>query len=147
MCSVAQSCPTLCNSKDGSLPGSSIHGIHQARILDSRDHVFQSFDFTWITLKVSLLWSGWLTTQFYKVVRLAQVRLSPETGSSASTGFEKMLEMISVLKLWRLVCILFANKSSIIEDVPCVLEKTVSSIVFGSNIWYISQGPLVYCFI
>ena len=85
--SVTQSCP-----------GSSIHGIHQARILDSRDHVFQSFDFTWITLKVSLLWSGWLTTQFYKVVRLAQVRLSPETGSSASTGFEKMLEMIPYSK-------------------------------------------------
>ena len=31
---VAQSCPTLCNPMDCSLPGSSIHGIHQARILE-----------------------------------------------------------------------------------------------------------------
>ena len=31
---VSQSCPTLCNHMDCSLPGSSIHGILQARILE-----------------------------------------------------------------------------------------------------------------
>ena len=31
---VAYSCPTLCNPVDCSLPGSSIHGIFQARILE-----------------------------------------------------------------------------------------------------------------
>ena len=31
---VAQSCPTLCNPVDCSLPGSSVHGIFQARILE-----------------------------------------------------------------------------------------------------------------
>ena len=31
---VAQSCPTLCNPMDCSLPGSSIHGIFQARELE-----------------------------------------------------------------------------------------------------------------
>ena len=30
---VAQSCPTLSNPMDCSLPGSSIHGIFQARVL------------------------------------------------------------------------------------------------------------------
>ena len=30
----AQSCPTLCNPMDSSLPGSAIHGIFQARILE-----------------------------------------------------------------------------------------------------------------
>ena len=30
---VTQLCPTLCNPMDCSLPGSSIHGIFQARIL------------------------------------------------------------------------------------------------------------------
>ena len=34
VCSVAQSCLTLCNPMDFSLPGSSIHGIFQARILE-----------------------------------------------------------------------------------------------------------------
>ena len=31
---VAQSCLTLCNPMDSSLPGSSIHGIFQARVLE-----------------------------------------------------------------------------------------------------------------
>ena len=34
MCSVTQLCPTLCDLMDCSLPGSSIHGILQARILE-----------------------------------------------------------------------------------------------------------------
>jgi len=31
---VAQSCPTLSNPTDCSLPGSSVHGIFQARVLE-----------------------------------------------------------------------------------------------------------------
>ena len=31
---VAQSCPTLCDPMDCSLPGSSVHGILQARVLE-----------------------------------------------------------------------------------------------------------------
>ena len=31
---VTQSCPTLCNPMDCSLPGSSVHGIFQARVLE-----------------------------------------------------------------------------------------------------------------
>ena len=34
MCLVAQSCLTLCDAMDCSLPGSSVHGISQARILE-----------------------------------------------------------------------------------------------------------------
>ena len=33
-CVCAPLCPTLCNPMDGSLPGSSVHGIFQARILE-----------------------------------------------------------------------------------------------------------------
>ena len=32
VCEVAQSCPTLSNPMDCSLPGSSVHGIIQARV-------------------------------------------------------------------------------------------------------------------
>ena len=31
---IAQSCPTLCDPMDCSLPGSSAHGIFQARVLE-----------------------------------------------------------------------------------------------------------------
>ena len=34
LCLVAQSCPTLCNPMDCSLPGSSVHGILLGRILE-----------------------------------------------------------------------------------------------------------------
>ena len=34
VCSVIQSCPTLCNLTDCSPPGSSVHGISQARLLE-----------------------------------------------------------------------------------------------------------------
>ena len=34
LCLVAQSCPTLCKPMDSSPPGSSVHGILQARILE-----------------------------------------------------------------------------------------------------------------
>ena len=33
-CSVAQSCPILCNPMDYSPPGFSVHGIFQARVLE-----------------------------------------------------------------------------------------------------------------
>ena len=33
-CACAQSCPTLCNCMDCSPPGSTVHGIFQARILE-----------------------------------------------------------------------------------------------------------------
>ena len=34
VCSVAQSCLTLCDPLDGSPPGSTVHGISQVRILE-----------------------------------------------------------------------------------------------------------------
>ena len=42
---VTQSCPTLCDPMDYSLPGSSIHGIFQARVLE------------WGAITFSLFWS------------------------------------------------------------------------------------------
>ena len=34
LCVCGQLCPTLCDPMDYSLPGSSVHGISQARILE-----------------------------------------------------------------------------------------------------------------
>ena len=38
LCWVTQSCPTLCNPMDCNPPGSSVHGILQARILEGSCH-------------------------------------------------------------------------------------------------------------
>ena len=43
---VAQSCPTLRDSMDCSLPGSSIHGIFQAGVLEWDAIAFPRFEYT-----------------------------------------------------------------------------------------------------
>ena len=43
---VAQSCPTLSDPMDCSLPGSSLHGIFQARVLE------------WVAIALSILYSS-----------------------------------------------------------------------------------------
>ena len=40
---VAQSCPTLCDPMDHNLPGSSVHGIFQARVLEWGAIAFSHF--------------------------------------------------------------------------------------------------------
>ena len=40
---VAQSCPTLCDPMDCSLPGSSVHGVFQARVLEWSAIAFSKF--------------------------------------------------------------------------------------------------------
>ena len=40
---VTQSCSTLCDSMDSTLPGSSVHGILQARILEWGPIPFRGF--------------------------------------------------------------------------------------------------------
>ena len=41
---VAQLCPTLSNAMDCSLPGSSVHGIYQARVLEYGAIAFSDWD-------------------------------------------------------------------------------------------------------
>ena len=72
---VTQSCPTLCDLLDCSPPGSSVHGIFQARILEWVDYPFSrgssqprdrtqvsctagSFFTSWVTREAQEYWSG-----------------------------------------------------------------------------------------
>ena len=65
---VAQSCPTLCDPMDYSLPGSSIHGIFQARVLEwvaisfSRGSSWP-LDRTWVSRIASRLFTVWATRE------------------------------------------------------------------------------------
>ena len=49
----AQSCPTLCDPMDSSLPGSTVHGIFQARILEWAAILWQIF---WRVLVINGYW-------------------------------------------------------------------------------------------
>ena len=65
---VAQSCPTLCDSMDCSLPGSSTNGIFQARVLE---RVAISFsrgssrprDLTWVSCIIGRCFTIWATRE------------------------------------------------------------------------------------
>ena len=70
MCEVAQSCPTLCDPVDCSLPGSSLHGILQARILEWVAMSFsrassQPRGRTWVSRIVGRRFYLWVTSIDY----------------------------------------------------------------------------------
>ena len=87
-CLIPKSCPTLCNPMDRSLPGSSVHGISQARILEwvansfSRGS-FQPRDYTcvscvgrrilyfWATREACIVWD--LDINLRYLLRLVRV--------------------------------------------------------------------------
>ena len=55
---VTQSCPTLSDPMDYSLPGSSIHGIFQARVLEWVAISFSKIRFNWLQIKQEKLISA-----------------------------------------------------------------------------------------
>jgi len=52
---VTQSCPTLSNPKDWSLPGSSVHGIFQAKVLERGAIAFSNKDLEEIKKSQSIM--------------------------------------------------------------------------------------------
>ena len=70
---VTQSCPTLCDPMDCCLPGSSVHGIVQARILEWVAISFskgssQPRAQTWVSHIASRLLIFWATRESYNIV-------------------------------------------------------------------------------
>ena len=67
---VTQSCPSLCSSMDCNLPGSSVHGILQARILKRGAIVFsrelsQSRDGIWVSCIAGRFFTLWATREVH----------------------------------------------------------------------------------
>ena len=79
---VAHLCPTLCNPVDCSLPGSSLHGILQARILEwvaipvSRGSS-QPRDRTWVSHIAGRCFNLSATREAYLPITFLQFHLSP----------------------------------------------------------------------
>ena len=61
---VAQSCPTLRNPMDCSLPGCSVHGISQARVLESGAIAFSSLVIRELQIK--------MIRYYYKSIRMSK---------------------------------------------------------------------------
>ena len=78
-CSVAQSCPTPCDPMDCSPPGSSVHGISQARILE------------WV--------DSWPRDQTQVSCIGRRILYHWATGEASSRGWEIVMRAISVVVL------------------------------------------------
>ena len=80
-CLVAESCPTLCDTMDCSLPGSSVHGIFQVRILEWVAIPFSRWSSQWkdqtrVSLIVGRFFTVWATRELM-LSSLIDVKLLP----------------------------------------------------------------------
>ena len=83
-----QSCPTLCDPRDGSLPGSSVPGILQARTLE------------WVAMSFSSAWEWKVKVKLLSCVRLHNPMDCSPPGSSIHGIFQaRVLECGEVLSL------------------------------------------------
>ena len=85
---VAQSCPTLHDPMDCSLPGSSIHGIFQARILEWGAIAFSG---TFCYIKTIFLWGKYGKSHPLSNPSTVSTLVNPITLFMQSTGINQML--------------------------------------------------------
>ena len=76
MCSVAWSCPPLCSPMDCNPPGSSVHGILQAKILEWVAIPFSKGtswprDQTWVSCTAGRFFIVWVTSEPWKIFMLS----------------------------------------------------------------------------
>ena len=95
---VAQSCLTLCNPMDCSLPGSMVHGIFQARILEWAAISFsrgssQPRDQTWVSCIADRCFTIWATREALQDGRRGKIvfRIKHHTRQRCSQGSNKNL--------------------------------------------------------
>ena len=146
---VAKSCPTVCEAMDCSLPGFSVHGILQARILEWVAISFsmgssQPRDATWVFLiaggfftvratnpQFVILGSENLTRkqQFYcPVLSVARVGGGQSTWNLRGKSREKMTHIGGSLYIWILICYKYFIDPwtmNITREIPWSLQKTI----------------------
>ena len=88
---VAQSCPTLSDPMDCSLPGSSVHGIFQARVLE------------WVAIAFSSIYAYYLYIRIYVVLSCSVVsdsfnlkNCSPSGSSLYGISQARILDWVAI---------------------------------------------------
>ena len=134
---VAQSCPTLCNPMDYRPPGSSVHGILQARILEwvviafSRGH---SWPRDWT--HVSCI-AGRFSTMSHPIVVFI---FQSQTPNLSLLAFP--LQQPEVYFLYLQVCFCFVNKViciNILDSTKCISEI----IYLFFSVWLTSLNMII----
>ena len=115
---VTQSCSTLCDPMDCSLPGSSVHGISQARILEWVAISFSRGFFLTQGSHLGLLHCRWI------LYRLSQLRISPSNEYSGLISFR--IDQFDLLADQGTLKSLFehhSSKASILQCSPCSMVQ------------------------
>ena len=107
MCSVTQSCPTLCSPMDCGPPGSSVHGIFQAKVLE------------WLPLPTP----GDLSNRGIKPVFLSSLALAGRLFTTSTTQEAPWTGREMEPKV---------SESIVMSEKSVANEKTASSLVYGS---------------
>ena len=111
-CMHAQLCPTLCNPRDCSLPGSSIHGIFQARILQWVAVPFstgssQPRDWTQVSHIADWFFTVWTTSKAPNFAKRSQIQGIPWWMNTCKQKTAKLVWRFKVLEIFFLFPFLF----------------------------------------
>ena len=130
VCLVAQLCPTLCNPKDYSLPGFSVHGILQARILE---WVIMPFnrrfswprEWTWVSCIIGRFSTVWGTREALLAVEM------PDIFISRDRYLQIPFILITALKSWKLfiICWILLH-CAVLSLATWLCHKNLSFLMF-----------------
>ena len=159
----AQSCPTLCDPMDCSLPGSSVHGISQARVLGwvaspSSKGSFQPRDRTQVSLlqadSLPLSHQGSLTSSTSGTISLPDHHFLMFYGGPRETqfysctitlidNFHPTTFLLCLSQVTWYLCCIYSHQENVmvITDMKCYYLQPVSQINSSvySLILYVSQ--------
>ena len=129
---VIQSCPTLCNHMDCSLPGSSVHGVLQARILE------------WVAIpfsrRSSTQESNWGLPHYRQILYQMSYQGSPELSilhPNRSYQFNKIVLKITTTKIYRI----YPNTSEFPSFIPfCENTNQICYLLKCSGVYWSKHG-------
>ena len=135
-----QSCPTLRNPMDCSLPGSSVHGILQARILEWGAISFSRGSPMYQTGVSSLLhWQGGFTlSSVYLNIIITAVLISLSGNSITSIIFECFYELIFPLIMGHIFLVTFDRTLDVVilwcwvPNIVVLVSKMWGFVLVGS---------------
>ena len=123
-----QSCPTLCDPRDGSPPGSPVPGILQARTLE------------WVAISFSNAWKWKVKGESLSRVQLLATPWTAAHQAPPSMGFARALEWDAVAFTVTVTKLVFSQKPRIHIHINCSLElfKVLFALLFHWAVIFIS---------
>ena len=142
---AALSCPTLCDPMDCSPPGSSVHGIFQARVLEwvaiafSRESS-QPRDLTWVSHTVGRCFTVWakLLSHFSRVRLCA----TPQMAASLPLPWDSPGKNTGVGCHFLLQCMKVKSESEVAQSYPTLSDPMDCSLP-GSSVHGLCQARVV----